>query len=125
MENPYNIYLHDTNHREMFEAGDRTLSSGCIRVSQPEKLADFILNRNEGWSWTGMENMIDSGRMRDVPTAAPLPVYITYQTVWLDSEGRLVYGRDVYGQDAKLVEILKKADAIHIPQAAEKSQISL
>lgn len=125
MENPYNIYLHDTNHREMFERGDRALSSGCVRVSQPEKLADFILSTNAEWSWARMEKMIDSGRMRDIPAETKMPVYITYQTVWLDSDGRLVYGRDVYGQDAKLAEILKKAGAVHLPQAAVKSEISL
>lgn len=125
MENPYNIYLHDTNHREMFDHDDRTLSSGCIRVSQPEKLADFILKKNEGWTWNGMQKMIDSGRMRDVPSEEKIPVYITYQTIWLDSEGQLIFGRDVYGQDAELAKILKKSGAIHIPQGAEISQISL
>lgn len=125
MENPYNIYLHDTNHREMFGRGDRALSSGCIRVSQPEKLADFILATNDGWSWNKMEKMIDSGRMRDVSAETSMPVYITYQTVWLDSDGRLVYGRDVYGQDAKLVEILKKSGVVPVTQPVDKAEISL
>lgn len=125
MENPYNIYLHDTNHREMFDKDERALSSGCIRVSQPEKLADFILSRNDNWSWNGMEKMIDSGRMRDIPTKESVPVFITYQTVWLDSEGRLVYGTDVYGQDAKLSEMLKKSGSVHLPQASNKAAISL
>lgn len=125
MENPYNIYLHDTNHREMFVNEERTLSSGCIRVSQPEKLADFILSPNHGWSWNGMEKLIDSGHMRDVPTEQKMPVYITYQTIWLDSEGRLIYGRDVYGQDDKLYSLLKSSGGTHIPQPSEISQISL
>ena len=125
MENPYNIYLHDTNHREMFDKDERALSSGCIRVSEPEKLADFILNRNEDWTWARMEKMIDSGKMRDIPTKESLPVFVTYQTVWLDSEGRLVYGTDVYGQDAKLAEMLKKSGSVHLPQASGKAAISL
>ncbi len=125
MENPYNIYLHDTNHREMFDKKERNLSSGCIRVSDPEKLADFILDKNQDWSDDSVRKYIDSGRMRDIKTDETIPVYITYQTVWLDTEGRLVYGRDVYGQDRKLVEILKKASAIHIPEIAPKDEISL
>jgi murein L,D-transpeptidase YcbB/YkuD len=125
MENPYNIYLHDTNHREMFSKYERTLSSGCIRVSQPEKLADFILQKNDKWTWNGMQKMIDSGRMRDVPLENKIPVFITYQTIWLDSQGKLVYGKDVYGQDRKLFNTLKNAGGIHIPQAAEKAEISL
>lgn len=125
MENPFNIYLHDTNHREIFDKDERALSSGCIRVSQPEKMADFILNKNDGWTWDGMEKMISSGRMRDVKTKETLPVYIMYQTVWLDADGRLVYGRDVYGQDEKLFKILKKANSIHMPSPSEISEISL
>lgn len=125
MENPYNIYLHDTNHRELFDADERALSSGCIRVQQPEKLADFILKNNKEWSWNGMQKMIDSGRMRDVASEEKTPVYITYQTIWLDSEGKVIYGRDVYGQDARLGDILTKAAGIHIPQTTEKSEISL
>lgn len=125
MENPYNIYLHDTNHREMFDKSERALSSGCIRVSQPEKLADFILRENDGWSWNGMQKMISSGRMRDVSAQEKIPVYITYQTIWLDSEGKLIYGPDLYGQDAKLGDILTKADGIHIPQTPVNTEISL
>jgi murein L,D-transpeptidase YcbB/YkuD len=109
----------------MFDKDERALSSGCIRVSQPEKLADFILSGNDKWSWNGMEKMIDSGRMRDVATKESLPVFITYQTVWLDSEGRLVYGTDVYGQDAKLSKMLKKSGSVHLPQASGKAAISL
>lgn len=125
MENPYNIYLHDTNHREMFDNDDRALSSGCIRVAEPEKLADFILKNNKDWSFDGMRKMIDSGRLRNVDSEEKIPVYITYQTIWLDSEGKLIYGKDVYGQDAKLAEILKQAQGIHIPEVAEKAEISL
>jgi murein L,D-transpeptidase YcbB/YkuD len=125
MENPFNIYLHDTNHREMFDKNDRALSSGCIRVSKPEELANFILMHNEGWTREGMDKMIASGRMRDIKTDAPLPVYIMYQTVWLDDQGRLIYGRDVYGQDAHLYSILMKKKAIHMPTASEITEISL
>lgn len=125
MENPFNIYLHDTNHREMFDDDERALSSGCIRVSKPEELAEFILARNDGWTRENMQKMISSGRMRDVPTDESLPVYIMYQTVWLDSDGRLVYGRDVYGQDQKLFGMLQKSGSIHIPTPSEITEISL
>jgi L,D-transpeptidase YcbB len=125
MENPYNIYLHDTNHREAFGETERTLSSGCIRVSKPEELADFILSKNKGWSQERLRTLVDSKRMRDIQTEQKLPVFIMYQTVWLDTEGRLIYGRDIYGEDAKLVKILEKMDAIHIHSSSENLKISL
>ena len=125
MENPYNIYLHDTNHRELFDGKERNLSSGCIRVSKPEELANFIMSKNQDWTEEGMRKLISSGRMRDVPTESSIPVFITYQTVWLNSEGKLVYGEDVYGQDRKLADILKAAKAINIPKAQSAPEISL
>lgn len=125
MENPYDIYLHDTNNRGLFDQDERTLSSGCIRVAQPEKLADFILRENKDWSWSRMESIINSGKMRDVKNDVTLPVYITYQTMWLDSEGGLVYGPDIYGQDDVLVKKLIRQGGIHMPDAKENKEISL
>jgi murein L,D-transpeptidase YcbB/YkuD len=115
MDNPYNIYLHDTNNRELFDKKERALSSGCIRVAHPEKLAEFLFSKNEDMTPEKLSKMIHSGRMRDVPTAESIPVFITYQTIWLDSNGRLVYGRDVYGQDANLAKILEKEGLFHMP----------
>lgn len=125
MENPYNIYLHDTNHREMFSKKERNLSSGCIRVSKPEDLANFILSGNDGWNAEKTAKSINSGKMRDIKTDVNIPVYITYQTVWLSTDGRLIYGRDIYGQDKKLAAMLKNSDAIHIPKNEQKDDISL
>lgn len=125
MENPYNIYLHDTNHRDLFDKTERNLSSGCIRVSQPQKLADFLLSHNESWDQEKTQKAIDSGRMQDIKVDQTIPVFITYQTIWLDTDGRLIYGRDVYGQDKKLAEMLKKSGAARIPQTSENSEISL
>ncbi len=123
MDNEYDIYMHDTNHPEFFEKTQRTYSSGCIRLSEPEKLAMFILSRNDGWNEDKMNELIDAGRTVEVPTEQRLPVYIVYQTMWLDDDGRLVYGTDVYGQDRKLAEILRGSRGIYIP-AGDEPQVA-
>ncbi|MFA5591939.1 MAG: L,D-transpeptidase family protein [Micavibrio sp.] len=125
MENPYNIYLHDTNNPSLFSQPERELSSGCIRVAEPHRLAEFIMGRNEKWNENSLRRYIDSGRMRDIQADEALPVYITYQTVWLDTNGRLIYGRDVYGQDKILIDLLQKRDFIHIPEIFPNPAISL
>lgn len=125
MDNPYNIYLHDTNNRTVFDKKARALSSGCVRVAQPEKLAEFILRDNAKWDEGSLRRNIDSGKMRDVATDVKIPVFITYQTIWLDENGRLVYGQDLYGQDKKLGDMLKKSGSIHIPNHSKDSKISL
>ncbi|MEZ5578154.1 MAG: L,D-transpeptidase family protein [Candidatus Competibacteraceae bacterium] len=44
--NPYSIYLHDTPSRELFSRNQRTYSSGCIRISNPVELADYLLKHD-------------------------------------------------------------------------------
>lgn len=43
-DNPYSIYLHDTNAKHIFNSDQRDVSHGCVRVSNPLKLAFFCLN---------------------------------------------------------------------------------
>ncbi|MBI2233453.1 MAG: L,D-transpeptidase family protein [Micavibrio aeruginosavorus] len=91
MDNPFDIYLHDTNAPEYFKKPSRAASSGCIRLSEPEKIADFILHDNDGWSEARRNALIDSGKTSEVTAAEKIPVFILYQTIWQDNEGRLVY----------------------------------
>lgn len=39
-----NIYLHDTNEKKYFDRKQRSFSSGCIRVQNPEILASLLAN---------------------------------------------------------------------------------
>lgn len=106
MQNPYNIYMHDTNHKEYFERTERNFSSGCIRLSRPKDVARFVMAKNEGWSDEEMETFIRNEDTIDIEAANSMPVYILYMTIWLDDSGRLVFGRDTYKQDRKLIEKL-------------------
>lgn len=114
MPNDYDIYLHDTNTPEYFEKSKRTLSSGCVRMSHPEDIARFVLSRNEGWSDEKMQRTLERGATAEVMASTPFPVYLVYQTMWLDSEGRLVYGDDVYKRDQRLLKVLADAGGLHI-----------
>ncbi len=115
MNNPFNIYLHDTPTKSYFKRSSRALSSGCIRLSQPQKLADFVLEKNDNWSPERKEKIMARGRLADVATQYPLPVYILYQTVWLGDRGQIVYGTDIYGHDRKLLKALQKMGGVALP----------
>ena len=126
MPNPYNIYLHDTNKPEYFEKENRFLSSGCVRVSRPMELAHFIMQGRDDWSDQKLLSILGSGRLTEVKTPAPLPVYIVYQTVWLGDDSRVVYGPDVYGWDRKLSGYMKNNDLFFTPERnAELDKIVL
>ena len=40
--NPYSVYLHDTNQRYLFKNANRALSHGCVRVEKWQDLANYI-----------------------------------------------------------------------------------
>ncbi|PJB70531.1 MAG: murein L,D-transpeptidase [Alphaproteobacteria bacterium CG_4_9_14_3_um_filter_47_13] len=115
MPNIYNIYMHDTNHPEFFERGQRTYSSGCIRLHEPEKMANFVLGGNGDWSPRDMDGIIATGKTTEVMTSKPFPVYIIYQTVWLDGKGQIVYGSDVYKRDRELIDVLAAMHGYYLP----------
>jgi murein L,D-transpeptidase YcbB/YkuD len=116
MENPYDIYLHDTNSPNLFSKQMRALSSGCIRLADPEGVAKFILKGNANWSDGRMQNIIASGRTTEVAATEGIPVYILYQTIWQDKDGALVYGPDTYKQDRRLIEAMKGLKAYQISE---------
>lgn len=118
MPNDFDIYLHDTNTPEYFEKTERTLSSGCVRLSQPEDIARFVLSRNEDWSDEKMDATLKRGKTVEVSAQEPFPVFIVYQTMWLDADGNLVYGADVYKQDKRLIKAMIQANNFHIPESA-------
>lgn len=116
MQNKHDIYLHDTNHKELFAREDRTLSSGCIRLSQPDVIADFVLSSKRDWSKAKTTNILEEGKMTDISIDRPFPVYIVYQTIWQNEEGELVYGPDVYKKDQKLLRSMAQHQAYKLPE---------
>lgn len=125
MPNKYNIYLHDTNHPELFSRNQRTLSSGCIRLSDPKAVARFVLNKNKKWGEADMRNVLSTTQLTEVQAASRMPIYIIYQSVWLDDNDQLVFGSDVYKRDKKLLEVLEAMNAYYIPDRGDSRYAAL
>jgi murein L,D-transpeptidase YcbB/YkuD len=106
IENHYSIYMHGTPSMTLFNEGERTFSSGCIRVQDPLTMAKFIL-KEKGMSDAEIENLyyLDEGedaKTEIIPLEENLPVYLTYATAWIDRNGNINFSDDVYGRDKKL-----------------------
>ena len=115
MPNVYNIYLHDTNKPHYFEKTERALSSGCMRMKYPQKMAEWIMRGTDGWSKDKMFATLESMKVTDIRIENPIPVQVVYYTTWMDDDGNIVYGNDVYNYDEKLIAELSKLDAFRIP----------
>jgi len=105
--NEYSVYLHDTPNHSLFGESRRAFSHGCIRLSDPARLAEFILGLERSpWRMADIEAVLDSKKRTVKPLGKPLAVHLTYETAWVDGEGRLHFAPDVYGRDEKLRQAL-------------------
>lgn len=112
--NEYSIYLHDTPARGRFEPEKRAFSHGCIRLSEPVKLAEYLLRNDSTWTPKAIEKAMYAGKEQMVKVQPTMPVTIGYFTAWVDSRGRLNFRDDVYGHDAKLAKELFAPETIPV-----------
>jgi murein L,D-transpeptidase YcbB/YkuD len=116
LPNEFSIYLHDTNDRTLFLKRERSFSSGCIRLSEPEQLASWLLHKeNRLEDAAKLSTQIASGDTVTVNLKTPMPVYIAYFTAFTTESSQVVYRRDIYQRDRKIVEALAKEN---VDQAA-------
>ena len=97
--NAYNMYMHDTPAKTLFNEHTRAFSHGCIRIEEPVKMALYLLEEQKEWN---REN-IDAAMRRDRETVVFLKektnVYIVYFTAFIDENGKLNFRHDIYNRD--------------------------
>ena len=108
----FDVYLHDTPSKQAFLSDDRALSHGCVRVQQIRPLAAHVL----GISEDDLAAKIANVETQHDPIAKPVPVYILYWTVLSQDDGTMMFVKDVYGRDAKVIAALKQATDMRVSQ---------
>ncbi|HWT16932.1 MAG TPA: L,D-transpeptidase family protein [Patescibacteria group bacterium] len=101
--NAHAVYLHDTPSRGAFARTRRDLSHGCVRVQDPEALANFVLRKQPEWTPERIRAALD-GDQDDVAVTVspPIPVYLVYVTAVAPGDGTVHFFDDLYGHDARL-----------------------
>ena len=107
--NKHNIYLHDTPAKSLFDRSTRAYSHGCVRVHRPFELAYTLLARQTGDPKGLFHSKLNSGRETQVNLKTPVPVHLTYRTVWVDAKGGVHYRDDIYGRDGRIFGALANA----------------
>jgi murein L,D-transpeptidase YcbB/YkuD len=111
--NKFLVYQHDTPDKNLFALDRRAFSHGCMRVQDPVKYAEVLLSivrPGEGYSQDRIRKMIASMGEQDIQFPHYLPVHLTYQTAFVDDEGRLEFRGDMYGRDQVLIALLHGED---------------
>jgi murein L,D-transpeptidase YcbB/YkuD len=106
--NKFDVYLHDTPGRGLFNHNSRSFSSGCIRIEKPIELAEYLLQGQPEWNREKIVAAIHSKKTQIVWIPEPIAVHILYWTAWVDEDGTVHLRDDVYGRDTPLDEALQK-----------------
>lgn len=104
--NSYNIYLHDTPAKSLFTESTRAFSHGCIRLSDAEQLANYLLKSDSAWTEQKINFAMNLGKEQYVTLKKSETVFIVYFTSWVDRQGQLNFRKDLYNRDKRLAEML-------------------
>lgn len=94
--NSHAIYMHDTPQKKFFERDMRALSHGCVRLSDPKKMAAAVM----GLTIPEIEAQIATGQNHQAKVPERFPVYVSYFTAFPNKDGVVEYFDDVYSRDA-------------------------
>jgi murein L,D-transpeptidase YcbB/YkuD len=101
--NSFSMYFHDTPSKSLFNENKRAFSHGCIRLSQPQKMAEWLLRDNPEWTTEKIVEAMNAGKEKAVTLKNRVPVFIIYYTSWVDEKGLLNFRGDVYAHDQVLI----------------------
>jgi murein L,D-transpeptidase YcbB/YkuD len=114
--NNYDVYLHGTPEKKLFERSRRDYSHGCIRVQDPVALAEWSLRGDAEWT---QEHILaatkdqypkkkkkpkpgDPEEPLQVKLPNPIPVLILYATAYVEENNDVHFFDDIYGYDKDL-----------------------
>jgi L,D-transpeptidase YcbB len=101
--NSFNMYFHDTPSKSLFGQDKRAFSHGCIRLSEPQKMAEWLLRNDPAWNKEKIVSAMNQTTEKGVKLKEAIPVFIIYYTAWVDEEGQLNFRDDVYKHDSELM----------------------
>jgi murein L,D-transpeptidase YcbB/YkuD len=118
MPNPYSVYMHDTNQRNLFSDDYRFDSHGCSRVDNVRDLATWLLQEEmPKWNRAAIDAAIATGQREDVALPKKVPVAWIYLTAWMTKDQTVQFRNDIYDQDEQLLEATAE-EAAFFSQAA-------
>ncbi|MGW8168571.1 MAG: L,D-transpeptidase family protein [Sulfurovaceae bacterium] len=104
--NPYDVYLHDTDNKDLFNRRYRIYSSGCMRMQKPLEFTAMLLeNHTDGkYNTSSMQEILDSNKTTTIRLTKAIPINILYFTVHKNDDGLIYFDYDVYMYDQIIQE---------------------
>lgn len=104
--NHHAVYMHDTPSKGLFKSKQRTFSHGCIRVRDPERFAEVILEQAAGWTDGDVGEQLKKRGTYQVDLFKPVRVHNVYFTLAAGEDGKIQSLKDVYNHDKRVADAL-------------------
>jgi murein L,D-transpeptidase YcbB/YkuD len=118
MDDRYDVYLHDTPTKSLFQSAARMMSHGCVRVENPRTLAVMLL----GQPLEAIDKGIAAGHTSRRALPVQMPIFIVYQTAYVESDGSVQFRGDPYERDAEIWRYLTRAQQLPVAQDSPAGQ---
>jgi murein L,D-transpeptidase YcbB/YkuD len=118
MNDRYDVYLHDTPTKSLFQSAARMMSHGCVRVENPRQLASLLL----GQAPEAIDKSIAVGYTHRRALPAPLPIFIVYQTAYVEADSSIQFRGDPYQRDDEIWQRLTRAQRLPVAQDSMPGQ---
>ncbi|OFX26453.1 MAG: hypothetical protein A2041_00490 [Bacteroidetes bacterium GWA2_31_9b] len=97
--NEQSVYLHDTPSRGLFKQKNRTFSHGCIRLENPDKLAQYLTDKYYTENSLNIKKLIASNENNEINLTQKITIYIQYITCSGKENSDMEFYNDVYNLD--------------------------
>jgi L,D-transpeptidase YcbB len=111
-DNPYAVYLHDTNARRLFQNKMRAFSHGCIRMEKSVEFAHYLVTGNVHERSAMLEKFLKQKQRQNVDLSYPIDIHVRYITAEVRGE-EIHLHHDLYGNDQALIDSLYHRQSRH------------
>lgn len=105
--NDYDVYLHDTPSKTLFDRQERAFSSGCVRIENPFQFAELLLADNSITS-DDFDKIIQSKKISQISLKTPVTIMLLYATATSDRQGNIYFNKDIYDRDKAILKGLQQ-----------------
>ena len=106
-DNPYAVFVHDTNAKRLFNNKMRALSHGCIRLEKAYEFAHYLIDGRSTTTKQTLDNYLKTEKKATVNLTPSVPIHIRYYTCEV-RDGKLLIYDDIYQLDKKAIAKLYK-----------------
>lgn len=104
--NNHSVYLHDTQSKKLFKKNKRTFSHGCIRLENPEKLAQYLTDNYYSQNKNNIRSLISGKKRHVIDLSEKIKIHVQYITCLGTQNSDMIFLKDIYNKDKEEIKAI-------------------